>query len=191
VHCGNGRLAQALGVLDMKRRFLFTLLGMLVASSSFAAFPNEQLTQLSSITAGIAHSSSFVLYEGLPHQAWEREQLLEELGSKKFISMYGFPFYERPLSVAAADVEALRRLTSTPESYLPYGGPKLCGGFHPDYALAWKNGDTTFYILVCFGCREIKLYGADRELLTEMATESRPQFEMLLLKYHDQRPPHE
>ncbi len=71
----------------------------------------------------------------------------------------GFPFYEQPLSIAATDVEELRRLSAAADSFAPYGGPKDCGGYHPDYCLSWKDGANTYELLICFNCQEMKIYG--------------------------------
>ena len=138
---------------------------------------------------GIRRAASLVLYEGLPHQTFESEQLEKELATKRTRRIEEFPFYDRPLQVADADVEKLRRLSSAVESYSAYAGANKCGGFHPDYAFAWRDGDETYYLLICFGCHEMQFIGPRQELLVDIRSKAFKQFEAVLKKYRDQRPP--
>lgn len=62
------------------------------------------------------------------------------------------------------------------------------GGFHPDHALAWKDGDAAYEVLVCFGCKEVKLYGRKTKLLVDIAEEAIPRLEALLKKHQQARP---
>jgi len=128
------------------------------------------------------------LYEGLPHQSWEPELLKNELAAKKTITIHGFPFYEHPLSVAAADADELRRLSTAADSFSSYGGPKACGSYHPDYCLSWKDGSTVYELLICFGCHEMKFYSPSQDVLADVQKDAFYRFEAILKKYRDQRP---
>jgi hypothetical protein len=119
---------------------------------------------------------------------WEADQLKKELATKKTVRIHDFPFYERPLALAADEVEPLRRLSAAGSSYQTYGGPKACGGYHPDYCLAWKDGNVTYHLLICFGCHEMKLYGPKSELIVDIGEEAFKTFETALKKHRDQRP---
>ena len=99
-----------------------------------------------------------------------------------------FPFYERPLPITAKDIEILRNLVTSADSFWSWRGPKLCGGFHPDYALAWSDGANTCYLLLCFGCGEMFFLDSKHALVAEVREEARKQFAAILSKYHDQRP---
>jgi hypothetical protein len=140
------------------------------------------------VTKGVSQSSSLTLYEGLPHQGWEADLLKKELATKRTVTIRGFPFYERPLSVAAADVEELRRLCAAADSFSTYAGPKACGGYHPDYCLSWKDGATTYELLICFGCHEMKFFDPKHEELVDIRKDAFERFEAILKKYRDQRP---
>jgi hypothetical protein len=52
-------------------------------------------------------------------------------------------------------------------------GRKLCGGFHADVRLKWRGGplavDTE--ALICFGCSEVKIYGATGSHYGDLAPE--------------------
>jgi cytochrome c553 len=181
----------------MTRRWLllfvaaFALFHCLGCKADRRRLSAKERAEFAPISKGINHASSLTLYEGLPHQTWEPEVLAKELATKKTIVRHEFPFYERPLPVAAGDVEALRRLSAAGESFAPYLGPKNCGGYHPDYCLAWKDAETTYELLICFGCHEMKLYGPKQEMLVDIKKEPFTQFEKTLQKYQAQRPKRE
>ena len=181
----------------MNRRFLLTLFAMcavLLSAGNAAVRPEltaEDLSQFTPISEGIRRASSLTLYEGLPHQMWEADQFKKELATKKTIRIHDFPFYERPLVLAADEIEPLRRLSAAGSSYTTYGGPKLCGGYHPDYCLTWKDGEATYQLLICFGCHEMKLYGPKSELIVDIGDDAFKAFAAALKKHRDQRPKRE
>jgi hypothetical protein len=146
-------------------------------------------SELQTILAGIGPNASLVLYEGLPHQTFEWNQMQKELATKKTIEIHEYPFYERPLAVSDADVATLRQLSLAPDSFVSYMGPKGCGGYHPDYCLEWTDGGATCELLICLGCREMELYAAGKKLLVDIRNSAFDQFEATLEKYRDQRPP--
>ena len=41
----------------------------------------------------------------------------------------------------------------------------------PDHYLTWKDGTTTYELLICFDCHEMKLYGPKQELLADIRKE--------------------
>jgi hypothetical protein len=178
----------------MNRRTFFSLLAIwtLAAGSVFAGERPEltaaDLAQFTPIAEGIRRATALVLYEGLPHQMFERDQLKNELATKKTIKIHDFHFYERPLEVDGGEVEPLRRLSRAADSYWSYGGPKMCGGYHPDYCLTWKDGEAVYQLLICFGCHEMKLYGPKSELMADIRPDAYKAFAEILKKYRDQRP---
>lgn len=178
----------------MNRCFLFSLLvacALPHGASRADEMPEltaKDLSQFTPISVGVRHAASFTLYEGLPHQVVEADLLKRELATKKTIRLHGYPFYERPLPVAVDEIEALRGLCSAADSFWSYGGAKFCGGFHPDYCLAWKDGKATYELLICLGCHEMKLYGPKQELMADIRTEAYQQFKTLLKKHRGQRP---
>jgi hypothetical protein len=188
----------------MNRRFFLTLLSAYAVRTSAAAGADEdtdedadedksglsanELIQFTPISEGVSRASALVLYEGLPHPFWEAEKFKRELGTKKTVRFHDYPFYERPLHVAEEEIGSLRRLSAAADSYWSYGGPKFCGAYHPDYCLAWKGDAATYDLLICFGCGEMKLYGAERMLVVDVRRDTFRQFETTLKKYRNQRP---
>jgi len=181
----------------MKLPFFIAILGFcaVLPKTLLAIAPSglndKDLAQFAPISEAIRRASSLTLFEGLPHQEREPDQLKNELATKKTVRIHDYPFYEQPLALAPEDLEPLRRLSAAAETYSSYAGPKRCGGYHPDYGLAWKDGDSTYHLLICFGCQEMKLFGPKQELLADIRSDSFKQFESILKKYRAQRPKNE
>lgn len=157
-----------------------------IVQANLLAASDQQ--RLESMSNGIKEAIEVELFEGLPHQTFERELLAAEQKSKDTIQIHKYPFYRRPLPLSAADAAELRRLLSGKETYRPFRGEKRCGGFHPDYALAWKKGNRTIHVLICFGCGEFKLFAPSQELRTDAHGPAFTEIHTILQKYQDQRP---
>ena len=70
-----------------------------------------------------------------------------------------------------------------------WGGMKLCGGYHPDYAIRWIDSTgESFEALVCFGCHEIKLYGDGMQLYADLGKETFERLKTTLSRYGENRP---
>jgi len=119
---------------------------------------------------------------------FEHEQFDKERTSKQVIERHGWLFYAQPLPIEAADLDPLRAACSDPTRFHLPCGIKMCGGFHPDYQLSWKQGDRSFDVQFCFGCGEARLFMGDT--LAVEADISRRFFLDLLEHYHGQRPEH-
>lgn len=102
--------------------------------------------------SSLRSAPSLTVYEGLPHQTKEVALLEAELARTNTVRIHGYPFYTP--AVAAKDDATLRRILAAPDTFKPYSGPKTCGGYHPDYAVAWTTGGVTSYLLICYGCGE-------------------------------------
>lgn len=129
----------------------------LLMASALSVFSADD-AKPTSITQQIAKGAVLTVLEGLPHQVWEKEALAAELKSKETVQVHDFPFYKKPLELTAQEVENLRLVFASTDTYAPHSGEKRCGGFHPDYALSWKSGTSApIQILVCFGCNELRV----------------------------------
>src|SRR5262245_6972052 len=134
-------------------------LSVLVAVPCFAACVTDKedgkketdrnFANYNPLSEWIAKADKVILYEGLPHQEYEGEELEKERKSKKTISFNGFPFYSEPLDLKAADAKKLTNLYCDPSSFRAWKGYKRCGGFHPDYCIEWRKGKETCRALVC------------------------------------------
>lgn len=112
-------------------------------------------TDVSAVCKAVDRSKSALLLEGLPHQNAERALLEQELRSKQVRRIGGFPFYAAPLTLRLDHEAALRTSLSAAATLPPYTGWKMCGGFHPDFAVVWRGCDVPRCSLLCFGCCEV------------------------------------
>ncbi len=134
----------------------------------------------------VSAAKSLVIYEGLPHQTWDRELLASEIKRKDTTEIWDFPFYTP--SVDATNGDDLRKLLSNPASLREYQGPKSCGGYHPDFCISWQAGKVKYYALICFGCHEIVLYDGKTSLIYDLETAAYKEFQQLLAQYGTKRP---
>lgn len=168
-------------------KFLGIILALLVSLSANAGVTKSPTIEASTIyRTTVASAKSIVVFEGLPHPAWERDLLAIESKRKDTININKFLFYTPAL--AATNADALRQLLSSSDSIRVYGGPKLCGGYHPDYCISWQAGETTYYALVCFGCHEIVFYDGKTPLIYDLDDKAYERYKTLLAVYETKRP---
>jgi hypothetical protein len=142
-------------------------------------------------TKAVTKAKTVAVYEGLPHQHFEPSLLEAERKEKKTVKLHGFDFYADPIELKPELTKQLNARGSDRNSYSRYRGAKLCGGFHPDWCLEWKDGDQTYRLLLCFGCGEAKLHGSKIEALTELNEEQKKQWSDLLDPLYKNRPKRE
>jgi hypothetical protein len=150
--------------------------GFLAYGFSRGSFPESTATM-----------TNVVVYEGLPHPAWEPDLLESEKKSKKTIKMGGFLFYEATLHPNPADLKIIVDSLRSPALYEKYKGPSACGGFHPDFAVTWENKGANFTALICFGCSEIDIDGTNYQGHFDLARYE--EFQSVLKKSAVNRPP--
>ncbi len=134
----------------------------------------------------VSAAKSLLIYEGLPHQMWDRELLATEIKRKDTTEIWDFPFYTP--SVDATNADELRKLLSNPASLRVYRGQKSCGGYHPDFCISWQAGKVNYYALICFGCHEIVFYNGKNSVNYDLETAAMEKFEQLLARYEAKRP---
>ncbi|MCW1926239.1 hypothetical protein OKA05_27020 [Luteolibacter arcticus] len=144
--------------------------------------------ELGPLVGALKEDSKLTLYEGLPHQSFERDLLASERKDKKTITRYSFSFYDQPNPVSEEDAKRLKSLVQDPKSFAQWQGVKRCGGFHPDFALVWKDSDAELEIHVCFGCHEIMAYRNKVEVYCEIEDEALSALKKILGNYQKQRP---
>ena len=137
----------------------------------------------------LAPDARVTLLEGLPHQLVEHASFLDERRAKRTVEVGGYFFYRTPRPLAPDAAGEVRALCADPQSYGAYTGPKRCGGFHPDYALRWGQGQDAVYTLVCFGCHETQTLDGKRCLIADLPEPAFRRFQTVLDRYHAQRPP--
>jgi hypothetical protein len=141
------------------------------------------------VLSALPDSKDLIIYEGLPHPE-EATRLARELKEKKHFQLHGYPFYEEPLEVSAVDREKLVEILKTDDTFLAIQRLKLCGGFHPDYAVAWTVDGVEHSILLCFGCYDADFYKGDETFKYEIVGDSsnKSPLDVLLSAYRKNRP---
>lgn len=147
-----------------------------------ASFP-----KLQPLLAKITDDMALTILEGLPHPLYNREQLAEELNTKKSVTQHGFAFYQQAIQPSAEDKRTLTALLKNPASFKPFTPGKMCGGFHPDFTLVWEINGTPLEVQVCFGCGEIRAYHGEEKVYADIADQA-GALKPLLDKYHKQCP---
>lgn len=137
----------------------------------------------------VRRADKVILYEGLPHPSYEKEVLAEEKKNKSVRELHGQPFYEAPLDLSAEVAKQLRELLGHAATYEPFEGEKKCGGFHPDYAVEFTLGADRYLAQICFGCKEVKLFGPNVKTRHDLSKGPCEKLKKLLENYRKNRPP--
>ena len=125
--------------------------------------------------------------EGLPHpfdSAFTTEKAKDNIHS---ISEH--LFYDGRISLSADDHSQVRNTLEEKDSYAPHTEEKLCGGFHPDWAVEIGTGAGKTVYLICFGCHEvIVLEGVGGDFHYDLADEAYDLLRRTLATYHVKLP---
>ena len=154
---------------------IFTLIFNLSALAEEEKRPAIEASAIYRTT--VLATKSLVVFEGLP-RPFEKELLATEIKRKDTKEILIYPFYTP--GVDAKNANDLRKLLSSAASIAVYGGPKACGGFHPDYCISWQAGEVTYYALICFHCQEIVFYDGKTSLIYDLVGDGYSGYEELL-----------
>lgn len=176
--------------------FLFCAgLAVLSACQSKTAHSNPQLPDVNTdfdrgkhLLDSAARATEWKVFEGLPHQNFEREQLEHELQREATVTIKLFPFYQTPREINAEQRDIIRKLFERPGNFRPFRGEKKCGGFHPDYLLECRDQEQVLQILVCLGCSEIMIFGSDQSLRCDLGVETKDELKDRLSVFDARRP---
>jgi hypothetical protein len=159
--------------------------------------PDTNYDNYKPLAEAVKKADKVVVYEGLPHPLSEKATFEAEKNKanvvrprkdKVKVEADAHPFYGPPREVREADAKALTALVTNPDVVKPFGGNKRCGGFHPDYAVEWRAGGEAYYVEVCYGCREVKVYGPKQSLYADLSPKGLDEFKKVLAGYQKDRP---
>ena len=105
---------------------------------------------------------------GLPHNFSDSEDFVQELWHSDNRSIHGYRFYSDPIALTDELKQVIHDLFTTQGTFTPYGGPKLCGGYHADFAVRFDDAGQQYWFLVCLGCHEVLCYAKGEELVIEL-----------------------
>ena len=169
-------------------KHLVIWMGLLVVMpirAEIAPAESTKVEDVKPLIATVAKADKVILYEGLPHPLFEKKPLEEEKKAKKTIEIAGWAFYAEPLELKEGDGKKILDFVGSAKSYVAFSGEKKCGGFHPDYAIEWQVGKERYFVLVCFGCSEFKVYGQGKAVRTDQGGE----LNKIIKGYRKNRPP--
>jgi len=127
------------------------------------------------------------VYEGLPHQAREADLLEQELKRTDITRIGEFSFYTPKVPASETQATRLKAILCNEDSYYTYTGePMDCGPFHPDFAVAWVEGETVHQLLICFGCNQVQFLSNNKKL--EYALQPKSELKQLLFEFGSKRP---
>lgn len=170
------------------RRAAALLLGLAIVAS-LAAKIETLAKPVPHIGPLLQRADTLIVYEGLPHPMFESGAFREERAYKKVFEVGAQYFYVKPLAVSDDDRKALPELFQAIDVFAPFRGEKLCGGFHADYLLEWRQKDERLVqVLVCFSCHEALVIDASGSLRSDLTEKGYTGLRGLLEKYRQERP---
>ena len=146
------------------------------------------LSDVSSFLSNVRSAASVTVYEGLPHQTWDNAAYLDELKRADLVLFESFPFYDSPLRVSQQEKTRLTQVVLDGDAHVTYRGPKLCGGYHPDYAVVWERAGNKSGALFCFGCHEVIYFTPQGRLIQELGDTAYWRLKAVLSRYRVNRP---
>jgi hypothetical protein len=158
----------------MKRRYKLILAAAVLAIIPIFMYSGRiytiaTLSGRANVPSGSADFSAFVkclavtdvnevaYFYGLPHPYWHADAFTTSVMLDDYISVVGYPFYSAAINTQSNDLTEVVSKVIDARSYLQYGGPSLCGGYHADLAVRVDHKNGRSWFLFCFGCHEIIL----------------------------------
>jgi hypothetical protein len=111
-------------------------------------------------------------FPGLPHNHGDSEAFVQELWGSDNQSIHGYRFYSEPLKLSSEFKQVVHDLLTDPSTFTAYGGPKLCGGYHADFAVQFDSSGQQYWFLVCFGCHEVLCFSKGEELISDLDSDA-------------------
>jgi hypothetical protein len=146
------------------------------------------LSDVSGFLVNVRSAQTVSVYEGLPHRMFESDIYLRELKREDVIRIETFPFYGESLSVSPTEQSTLTQIVLGDDAHIPYRGPKMCGGYHPDYVLIWDAAGHKSGAMVCFGCHEVIYFTPQGRLIEELGDAAYGKLKAVLSRYRVNRP---
>ena len=112
------------------------------------------------------------VFPGLPHNFADSETFVQELWNSENQSIHGYRFYSEQLEFSDSFRKVVQDLFTDQRTFTPYGGPKLCGGYHADFAIRLDDDGQQHWFLVCFGCHEILCFTKGAELISDLDSDA-------------------
>lgn len=149
---------------------------------------DRTLKDVSQFFTAVLLADSVAVYEGLPHPMWEEPAYATEVKRRDLVWFEGYPFYATALSIPQEEQKKLVAIALRKEAHIRYSGFKMCGGYHPDYAIVWEKDGKKSGSLICFGCHEWKHFTSRGRIYEDMEPVAYEELRDILSKYVVRRP---
>jgi hypothetical protein len=146
------------------------------------------LVKTTPLGLAVKEAKQIALFEGLPHPLYEEQQFEQEQRTKAVRKIGNYLFYQGSLILNEGDGKRLTDILGDASTLEPFKGEKKCGGFHPDYAVEFRHGNTRYSFLICFGCGEVKITGPNTNLRMDMTRDGKKRLSKVLKGYRANRP---
>ncbi|MGC3968465.1 MAG: hypothetical protein QM775_14140 [Pirellulales bacterium] len=133
-----------------------------------------------------SRETNFEIFEGLPHPL-DQKLLAEELRKSPYQNIEGDLVYSAPIALVDDDRRKLVAILSKPITYEVYRS-KGCGGFHADFAVRWNTGPQASWIVLCFGCNEVKIVKSGKVSEYDLSESAADELRDLFRPYRQSRP---
>ena len=115
-----------------------------------------------------AKSAVHRIFRGLAHLYHDKKEFARQLWRTPNRSILGYRCHEQQENLSEDQKQRLRAILSQSDSFHPYLGPKLCGGYHADFAVLLGGDGKERWMLVCLGCGEVLIRSDDGELICDL-----------------------
>lgn len=133
------------------------------------------------LKAAVGRANPVVIFEGFPPGPKGKGQLSAEQ-KKSLVLIDGEAFYPTAQTVTPELAEELRSTLFVAVRERKEG-VKLCGGFHADFFLRWADESGGTEAMICFGCHEVKFFGATGDLYGDLSNDGAKKLRELLAPF--------
>lgn len=153
--------------------------------------PPSTLIDMGWLSESLAQANTVTFFEGLPRR--DEESFKSEMSRVPVLVIDEQYFYARPLVIRTTDQTEISRILQSSWFIVPPttagARVKFCGGFHADYGIRLAKDDKLLaYILICFGCGDIRFVHGDDRIATELTAKGRSSLRNILITYRQERP---
>ena len=132
-------------------------------------------------------ATGIIVSEGLPREMFDAA-LSQAESKRKDTEMIGDYRFYTP-AIAVKNDAILKELLAATETIELFGGEKMCGGFHPDYSVQWKDQKgRDCYAHLCFGCHEIIFSDGKKKYRYDLQHEAYAKLKSELSAYANKSP---
>ena len=146
--------------------------GRIVAQVRFSGIPHRPsfARDFSRLPALLPAGAPAVLriHRGLAHPYHDKGEFARELWGMPNQSILGYRFHKEQENLSEDLKQRLADALSQPGSFHRYLGPKMCGGYHADFAVRLGGDGKDCWMLVCLGCEEVLIRSDDGELICDL-----------------------